>query len=74
MQPSITANRVVQWSAVFIALLAALVLSSCDRRKQARPRPTPVVTTVTVQLQQVELTTELPGRTSAYLVAEIRPR
>ncbi len=74
MQPSKTANRVLQWSAVFIALLAVLVLSSCDRRKQARPRPTPVVTTVTVQPQQVELTTELPGRTSAYLVAEIRPQ
>jgi membrane fusion protein (multidrug efflux system) len=29
---------------------------------------------VTVETQQVELSTELPGRTSAYLVAEIRPQ
>ena len=29
---------------------------------------------MTVQPQQVVLTTELPGRTSAYLVAEIRPQ
>ena len=29
---------------------------------------------VTLQPQQVELTTELPGRTSPYLVAEIRPQ
>jgi membrane fusion protein (multidrug efflux system) len=29
---------------------------------------------VTVEPRQVELTTELPGRTSAYLVAEIRPQ
>ena len=28
----------------------------------------------TVQPQRIELTTELPGRTSAYLVAEIRPQ
>jgi membrane fusion protein (multidrug efflux system) len=32
------------------------------------------VATVTVRPQQVGLTTELPGRTSAYLVAEIRPQ
>ena len=29
---------------------------------------------MTIQPQQVELTTELPGRTSPYLVAEIRPQ
>jgi membrane fusion protein (multidrug efflux system) len=32
------------------------------------------VATVTIEPQQVELTTELPGRTSPYLVAEIRPQ
>jgi membrane fusion protein (multidrug efflux system) len=32
------------------------------------------VAVVTVQPQQVVLTSELPGRTSAYLVAEIRPQ
>ena len=34
----------------------------------------PEVATVTVQPQQLVLTTELPGRTSAYRVAEIRPQ
>ena len=29
---------------------------------------------VTIQPQQVVITTELPGRTSAYLVAEVRPQ
>ena len=38
------------------------------------PPPTPEVATVTIEPRQVELTTELPGRTSAYLVAEIRPQ
>jgi membrane fusion protein (multidrug efflux system) len=32
------------------------------------------VATVTIQPQPVELTTELPGRTSPFLVAEIRPQ
>jgi len=29
---------------------------------------------VTIESKQVALTTELPGRTSAYLVAEVRPQ
>jgi membrane fusion protein, multidrug efflux system len=42
--------------------------------QQATPPPIPEVAAVTLQAQQVELTTELPGRTSPYLVAEIRPQ
>ncbi|MFZ2089023.1 MAG: efflux RND transporter periplasmic adaptor subunit [Desulfobaccales bacterium] len=42
--------------------------------QQAGPPPVPEVATVTIQPRLVELTTELPGRTSAYLVAEIRPQ
>ena len=44
------------------------------RARASKPTPVPEVATVTIQPQQVELTTELPGRTSAYLVAEIRPQ
>jgi len=36
--------------------------------------PMPSVSYVTVQPQRVELTNELPGRTSAYRAAEIRPQ
>ena len=36
--------------------------------------PLPEVTAVTVQPQRAVLTTELPGRTSAYRIAEIRPQ
>jgi len=35
---------------------------------------TPEVAVVTVQPEKATLTTELPGRTSAYLVAEVRPQ
>jgi len=50
-------------------------MASCDRQQQSPPPPpAPEVATVTVQTQQVVLTTELPGRTSAYRIAEIRPQ
>jgi membrane fusion protein, multidrug efflux system len=56
-------------------LLAAFLLSGCDRPPAVSPAPPPPeVATVMVQPQSVSLTTELPGRTSAYLVAEIRPQ
>jgi membrane fusion protein, multidrug efflux system len=35
---------------------------------------TPQVAVVTVQAERVPMVTELPGRTSAYLVAEVRPQ
>lgn len=60
-----------------VALMALTIwLGGCDRGhgQQAMPAPVPEVATVTIQPQQVELTTELPGRTSSYLVAEIRPQ
>jgi membrane fusion protein (multidrug efflux system) len=56
-----------------MALLGGLSLGGCDSRQQSPP-PVPEVVTVNVQPQRLVLTTELPGRTSAYLVAEIRPQ
>jgi membrane fusion protein (multidrug efflux system) len=51
-------------------------MASCQPGQQQAPppAPTPQVAAVTVQPQQILLTTELPGRTSAYRMAEIRPR
>ncbi len=60
-----------------VALLALAILpGGCGSgsAQQSGPPPAPEVATVTIQPQQVELTTELPGRTSPYLVAEIRPQ
>ena len=63
-------------SKYFVALmaLASFVLPGGCQKQQAAPAPVPEVTTVTIQPQQVELTTELPGRTCVYLVSEIRPQ
>ena len=74
MQLSRNVYEQVKWSVVLTALLGGLLIVGCDR-PQAQPRPSiPEVATVTVQPQQIVLTTELPGRTSAYRIAEIRPQ
>jgi membrane fusion protein (multidrug efflux system) len=57
------------------ALSCGLLLTACYRQNQAPPPAgTPEVVTATVALRQVVLTSELPGRTSPFLIAEIRPQ
>ncbi|MBT0959743.1 efflux RND transporter periplasmic adaptor subunit [Denitromonas iodatirespirans] len=64
---------------VVLALASAFVLSACgnttgqDNAQPGGPRK-PTVTVIEAQATTVPLTTELPGRTSPYLVAEIRPQ
>jgi membrane fusion protein (multidrug efflux system) len=55
-------------------LVVGLMLTNCGKRAEPPQGGTPEVATVTVSTQQVVLTTELPGRTSAYRIAEIRPQ
>ncbi len=55
-------------------IVVGLITSGCGSR-QAAPQPgLPEVAVVTINPERVVLTTELPGRTSAYFVAEIRPQ
>ena len=63
------------------AFLGALALAGCDKLPtfgaKAPPPPPPMiqeVAVVTVQPERVAITTELPARTTAYLVAEVRPQ
>lgn len=53
-----------------------LTLAGCGEKTTASPPPQgpPEVAIVTVQPRSVSLKTELPGRTSAHLVAEVRPQ
>ena len=70
-----TVYEPLKWSVVLVALSASLLLAGCDGRQQSPPPPpVPEVAVVTVQPQKVVLTTELPGRTSAFRVAKIRPQ
>jgi membrane fusion protein (multidrug efflux system) len=60
---------------VGLALLAASQLSGCTGGEAEPPAvQAPEVTVVTVRREAVPLRTELPGRTSAYLVAQVRAR
>ncbi|HDR9073549.1 TPA: efflux RND transporter periplasmic adaptor subunit [Burkholderia vietnamiensis] len=53
---------------------AAVFLAACGKKESAPPPQTPEVGVVTVQPQAVPIYTELPGRTSAFLVAQVRAR
>lgn len=60
-----------------LAILASLLLLAGCEKGQAQhdgPPRLPEVSTVTISPRQIKLETELPGRTSAHLVAEIRPQ
>ncbi|MNQ73434.1 Multidrug resistance protein MexA precursor [compost metagenome] len=54
--------------------LATLLLTGCQEASAPPPAETPKVGVVTLQPQSFTLTTELPGRTSAYRIAEVRPQ
>jgi membrane fusion protein, multidrug efflux system len=54
--------------------LAVMLLHGCGSAKPAPTAPPPQVSVVTVHPGSVPITTELPGRTSAYLVAQVRAR
>jgi membrane fusion protein (multidrug efflux system) len=60
-----------------MSVLSLLWLGGCESghgQQPEGPAPFPEVATVSIEPRQIELTTELPGRTSAYLVSEIRPQ
>ena len=62
-----------------LALAGAFLLAACGG-KEAPPGPgaggpgAPAVTVVTVQTESVPVASELPGRTSPYQIAELRPQ
>jgi membrane fusion protein, multidrug efflux system len=63
------------WKPVVLAALWTLpILAGCSGQEAKAPQPVPEVAVVTVQRRKVVLSTELPGRTSSHLVAEIRPQ
>jgi membrane fusion protein (multidrug efflux system) len=57
------------------AMLLAVALGACSNAQTPAPAPQlPEVSVVTVHRGSVPITTELPGRTSAFLVAQVRAR
>lgn len=73
--PGVLACRAHPRSACFAATLAVLALAGCGPAKPASSKsPPPEVTVVTVKRSSVPVAVELPGRTSAYLIAQVRAR
>lgn len=61
--------------AAALLLAVGLTLSACGKKQAPKPQGGPSeVGVITVQTQRVALTTELSGRTSAQMVAEVRPQ
>lgn len=61
-------------AAVLLSLIVLFVLSGCSPGESAPVVEPPKVSVITVQPQSQALTTELAGRTQAFMVAEIRPQ
>src|SRR5476649_613887 len=62
-------------TALVTAVALASLLSGCKEEKAAPPAPpAPQVGVVTLQTQAFTLTSDLPGRTTAYRIAEVRPQ
>jgi membrane fusion protein (multidrug efflux system) len=75
MQRNGTTYKLIRCSVVLATLLSGILIGGCDRQQQSSPpTPVPQVATVTVKPQKLVLTTELPGRTAAFRIAEIRPQ
>jgi membrane fusion protein, multidrug efflux system len=70
---NIVSNSPAGWVILFV-LLVCYVLTGCDRKQVQAPAPVPEVSVIPVTTQKIMLTAELPGRTSAYRIAEIRPQ
>lgn len=61
-------------AALIAALSAALAVAGCGKEAEPPAAGKPQVGVVTLATRPVQLTTELPGRTAAYRVAEVRPQ
>ncbi|MBW8329972.1 MAG: efflux RND transporter periplasmic adaptor subunit [Thiobacillus sp.] len=73
-------HRTLMFKPLGLALAGMFLLSACSGNEQQNAAPgaggpgAPVVTVVTVASEAVAVATELPGRTSPYLIAELRPQ
>ena len=68
-------NRWLTPLAAVLMLSGSLLLTGCnDGNEQKGQQSAPEVGVVTLKAEPLNITTELPGRTSAYRIAEVRPQ
>ena len=60
--------------ALLLAATLVSLLSACTPEQPAPRATAPEVGVITLQPQAFTLTAELPGRTAAYRIAEVRPQ
>lgn len=70
-------NRGLTPLAAVLMLSGSLVLTGCndkETQQQGAQHPAPSVGVVTLKAEPLNITTDLPGRTAAYRIAEVRPQ
>lgn len=69
-------NRGFTPLAAVLMLSGSLALTGCNEKEsqQSAAPPPPEVSVVTLKSEPLQITNELPGRTSAYRIAEVRPQ
>ena len=70
-------GRIVRWTPFALWVAIGMLMGGCGPRGPRGPQGPmgpPEVAVVTIQPERVVLTTELPGRTAAYRMAQIRPQ
>ncbi len=68
-------NILPSYRSSLLTAAVTLALVGCNSSPPKQPPPgTPEVTVVTIAPEPVALTTELPGRTSPYRIADVRPQ
>lgn len=58
---------------ILVAAVAAALLAACSKQDSGPPPP-PEVGVITIAPRKVDITDQLPGRTTAFRVAEVRPQ
>jgi membrane fusion protein (multidrug efflux system) len=71
-KPSDAVTRMGRGASTLI-LAAALLLAACGK-DQAGPPPPPEVSVITLKPRAIKITDQLPGRTTAFRMAEVRPQ
>jgi membrane fusion protein (multidrug efflux system) len=77
MQPEKNSVKPKLYTLCILLFFAAFFVNGCSKAESQQnqgQRTDPQVFYVTITPQSVELTTELPARTSAYLVSEVKPQ
>lgn len=76
MKHNKTHKKPIRWGGLPAILLCVLLFAGCETKEQgqAQAPPVPQVSTITVQPEKIMLSTQLPGRTTAFQIAEIRPQ